>query len=103
MCNARRKGGPDAQAARLEAALELQNRERRIHADPVAGPWIGTILLMDQCRLEETGQGRKSNRRGERLSSARRSRRSSLDPPVADDGLLPALVSPGFNGALPHA
>jgi len=62
MSNARRKGGSEAQSARLAAALELQDRERRTHADPVAGACLGTIALMDQCRFEETGRNLKSNR-----------------------------------------
>lgn len=62
MSNARKKGGPEAQAARLAAAVELQDRERRAHADPVSGTCLGTILLMDQCRFEETGRHLKSNR-----------------------------------------
>lgn len=62
MGNARRRGGPEAQAARLAAALELQDRERRARTDPVAGACLGTITLMDQCRFEQTGRHLKSNR-----------------------------------------
>ncbi len=62
MSNARRMGGSEAEAARLAAALELQDRHRQAHADPVAGACHGTIALMDHCRFEQTGKRLKSNR-----------------------------------------
>lgn len=62
MSNARRQGGKEAEIARVAAALEVQDRERHAHADPVAGACHGTIVLMDHCRFEQTGTRRKSNR-----------------------------------------
>jgi hypothetical protein len=62
MSNARRIGGSEAEATRRAAALELQDRHRQAHADPVAGACHGTIALMDHCRFEQTGKRLKSNR-----------------------------------------